>query len=187
MNANRLVKAPTPQEASPHTQEPSSDTVPELDGTHIDDTPPQQERPDVADTSPTGDPRPLVTPSTQELAAPPTEIEETSAPKDAQTSEAHSQGVLPKPIPARKTRTHRTSRAEERPTRESRRQSKRKVAQRQRLYEVGGLVDAGVDNEGNELYKALWAGYGPKSDTWEPAEGLPDALIREYKRSHGLG
>ena len=61
------------------------------------------------------------------------------------------------------------------------------MAQSQRLYEIGGLVDAGVDNEGHELYKVRWAGYGPESNTWEPAEGLPDALIRDYKRTHGLG
>ena len=65
VNANRLVKAPTPLEASPHTQEPSSDIVPVVDGTQTENAPPQQEYPDVANTSPTEDQRPPVAPSTQ--------------------------------------------------------------------------------------------------------------------------
>ena len=69
----------------------------------------------------------------------------------------------------------------------TKRQSRRKSTQDQRHYEIGGLVDAGVDEQGNELYKVRWAGYGPGDDTWEPAENLPAALIREYKQGLGLG
>ena len=73
------------------------------------------------------------------------------------------------------------------PNREFRRQSRRKAAHDQRRYEIGGLVDAGIDDNGNELYKVRWAGYGPADDTWEPASNLPSALVREYKRTHVLG
>ena len=75
---------------------------------------------------------------------------------------------------------------EEVSVKETRRKSRRRVALDQRRYEIGDLVDAGIDPQGNELYRVRWSGYSPEEDTWEPAENLPRALIREYKRIHAL-
>ena len=156
VNANRLVKAPTPIESQ------SIEQAAELEDAH------PTRGSEVEEDNGQG---PTVTP---QEAAP-------SAPLSLQT---HSEEMRHTPEHARDA--HRHSRARREPERETRRQSRRKIAHDQRRYEIGGLVDAGVDPEGHELYKVRWAGYGPAEDTWEPAENLPRTLVREYKRTHAL-
>ena len=68
----------------------------------------------------------------------------------------------------------------------TRRKSRRIATRTDQEYEIGGIVDAGVDEDGREVYRVRWAGYGPEEDTWEPAANLLKTLVREYKRAKGL-
>ena len=212
VNANRLVKAPQPiEDRSENTQEDATNAQPlrrsengeahpdrESETTRLtDETVNQEDRcsssstagsqsstipvannPELASTN-----VPHSVPSSADADIPPGSPTRLS--DDEPSSSTHSQSVRGTPTEARVTR--RRMRENETPKGKQRRQSRRKTAQDQRLYEVGGLVDAGVDDKGNELYKVRWAGYTPVDDTWEPAENLPGVLIREYKRTHGLG
>ena len=67
-----------------------------------------------------------------------------------------------------------------------RRQSRRLAAREEQEYEVSKLIDAGLDEEGREVYRVRWTGYGPEEDTWEPASRLPRSLVRAYKQARGL-
>ena len=63
-----------------------------------------------------------------------------------------------------------------------------RIAARNELQEyiVEGIIDAGLDETGRELYRVRWEGYGPEDDTWEPVEHLPRALVKDWKRAHRL-
>ena len=84
------------------------------------------------------------------------------------------------------TRTTKRTRARTADSSESRRAALRYSTQEQRQYEIEKLVGAGLDDEGRELYRVRWLGYPPSSDTWEPAEQLPRELVTAYKRKHHL-
>ena len=124
------------------------------------------------------------------LVSPPPSSLPPVVPRDAHRSVApppspsHRDSVRKPPEKARPTRTQ--TRASKKTSKRPQRKSPRKATRDEPRYEIGGLVDAGVDKKGNELYKVRWAGYGPADDTWEPADNLPQSLIRDYKRTHGL-
>ena len=100
---------------------------------------------------------------------------------------ATARSSLPTADPSARLRApHQSRRTQEYTPRSPRRRSRRIATREEPEYEVGGLVDAGVDDEGNEVYRVRWAGYGPDADTWEPAANLPRTLVREYKRARCL-
>ena len=100
---------------------------------------------------------------------------------------ATARSSLPTANPSAKLRApHQSRRTRVEIARSPRRQSQRIATREETEYEIGGLVNAGVDEEGNEVYRVRWAGYGPDADTWEPAANLPKTLVREYKRARGL-
>ena len=68
----------------------------------------------------------------------------------------------------------------------SRRAAQRRSTQEQRRFEIEKLVGAGLDDDGQELYRVRWTGYPPSADTWEPVDNLPRELVRAYKRRHNL-
>ena len=68
----------------------------------------------------------------------------------------------------------------------SRRAAQRHSTQEQRRCEIEKLVGAGLDDDGQELYRVRWVGYPPSADTWEPTNNLPRELVRAYKRRHDL-
>mgnify|MGYP003519284518 FL=1 len=54
-------------------------------------------------------------------------------------------------------------------------------------YIVDRLVSHARDEEGTGfLIRVRWAGYDKGSDTWEPAENLPEKMLRSYERSKKL-
>lgn len=59
-------------------------------------------------------------------------------------------------------------------------------AQPNEEFEVERIVDAGLTEDGQEVYRIRWRGYPPNQDTWEPAHNLPEILIRAYKHHHNL-
>ena len=185
VNANRLVKAPTPIEASPEPSGSQDEHAQPQRGSETLDAHPQEESGSPPNVTYGEDLPPSNVPENTQGPSPATGVEE--RPQPPGTSEApstHPHSVRASPNQAKETR--RETRAKKKPMMGSNRQSRRKSAQSQRRYEIGGLVDAGVDEQGNELYKVRWAGYGPGDDTWEPAENLPAALIRDYKQGLGL-
>jgi hypothetical protein len=50
-------------------------------------------------------------------------------------------------------------------------------------YVVERLVDVGQDGKGRRLYRVRWLGYKPEEDTWEPAENLPQHVIRRFDQA----
>ena len=54
------------------------------------------------------------------------------------------------------------------------------------IYQIADIVDGGIADDGTEVYRIRWLGFPPDEDTWEPAQNLPKALIRAYKRRHNL-
>ena len=200
VNANRLVKAPTPNELSSGEQAIELGSAQPDTGSEVEREREDDERQTTArqDSSPGRAPGRLVPHDSSPASGPAADISEPrltspevpppaaddipSPPSSVPTRSEESRSS-----PEKEEEAHRHSRAKEGSPRETRRQSRRKKMEQEERYEVGGLVDAGVDDEGHELYKVRWAGYGPADDTWEPAENLPRALIRDYKRTHALG
>ena len=58
----------------------------------------------------------------------------------------------------------------------------RSATRAQRRYEIADLVDRGVDEDGKELYRALWQGCSLEDSTWELATNLQATLVRRYPR-----
>ena len=192
VNANRLVQAPTPIELQSGEQVSEPESAPprresEEDRSlsdHVDETRGTPERESQTDDDATRQVPSRSPPTTSTPPSPAAESSPSPVPDPLESDRPHSNEMRAPPNKAEAM--HRQNRARRESTKETRRQSRRKVALDQRRYEIGGLVDAGIDPQGNELYRVRWAGYSPDEDTWEPAENLPRALIREYKRTHAL-
>ena len=186
VNANRLVKAPVPPEAQPDESGIHPDHAQPQQGSETIDAHPREESDGPGETPVDEGPAPSsISTGDRESSAPTEPTEDSEPPSPLAHPDTHRQSV--RPTADEPADTRKETRAEPQPDTTLRRQSRRKRVRDQRRYEIGGLVDAGVDDQGNELYKVRWAGYGPEDDTWEPSENLPHALIHEYKQAHGLG
>ena len=186
VNANRLVKAPVPLEAQPDESGIHPDHAQPQQGSETIDAHPREESDGPGETPVDEGPAPSsISTGDRESSAPTEPTEDSEPPSPLAHPDTHRQSV--RPTADEPADTRKETRAEPQPDTTFRRQSRRKRVRDQRRYEIGGLVDAGVDDQGNELYKVRWAGYGPEDDTWEPSENLPHALIHEYKQAHGLG
>jgi hypothetical protein len=54
-------------------------------------------------------------------------------------------------------------------------------------YVIDRLLKHAVNEDGDGyLLRVLWAGFDRGSDTWEPAEALPAAILRKYELKHKL-
>ena len=55
-----------------------------------------------------------------------------------------------------------------------------------REYEIEKVLDAGVADDGSILFRIRWKGYGPRDDTWEPEENLPQEIARAARQRLNL-
>ena len=178
VNANRLVRAPTPRSRSL------------LQRLSLPDVEAQPTRgSSVGNEAPASG----LTPRLPRMDLPPKEgegEERLSLPHPAappgRVSAGSNEGPAPRAPGPQPTRKHTRPRARTADSRESRRAALRYSTQEQRRYEIEKLVGAGLDDEGRELYRVRWLGYPPSSDTWEPANQLPRELVTAYKRKHHL-
>jgi hypothetical protein len=53
-------------------------------------------------------------------------------------------------------------------------------------YVFEKIVGLRKENDGTYRYRVRWYGYSREEDTWEPADHLPDNVIRRYHRRVGL-
>ena len=178
VNANRLVRAPTPRRSGiqHRLSLPDVEAQPAR-GSSVGNEVPASE---------TTRPQPRIVPPSKEGE----EEERLSVPHPAaqpgRGSAGGNQGPASMPPGTQPTQNPNRPRARDADPQGSRRAAQRRSTQEQRRYEIEKLVGAGLGDDGQELYRVRWLGYPPSSDTWEPANHLPRELVRAYKRRHHL-
>ena len=187
VNANRLVRAPTPRQSRQGIREQrlTRASTPERAGAHQRiATPPEGGSTGSTNAPPVRQESARVRDATRNAAS---RLHETTAsqrarphvPAESTSASAESQG--------RSSETRMNHRAIQDSLQESPRRSQRLATRAQPdEYVIEGIVGAGQDSDGSELYRVRWEGYGPEDDTWEPAANLPRSLVSAYKRAHGI-